>query len=209
MRIRVRGRRSENRPVQKALKRRSGNGSRARIGNFTLDGGTVADSAEAPGSLGAYRFRLRTGTVAATLADVAVPATQNPAPHSNLFKEGEGTTLGRHLYLGEGSVFHATLGAASDRTPALVATNAAARIVLDGATLDFSLADGGAVSLYNGVTLVDNRGTLPVEGAFAGLPEGEPVKLPSGRAIYVTYCGGDGNDVVLASCHNETVILFH
>ncbi len=223
---------------------------------------------EGDASLGAYRFRLRSGTVEAALADVVVPATQNPAPHSNLFKEGEGavtlrgrqeytgttyvdagtlsldgvlaassvlvrggrleggselgrslvaqggvvalaegTTLGRHLCLGEGSVFHATLGAASARTPALVASNAAARIVLDGATLDFSLADGGGVSLYDGVTLVDNRGTLPVEGAFAGFPEGEPVKLSSGRTVYVTYCGGDGNDVVLAGCHNETVFL--
>lgn len=123
---------------------------------------------------------------------MAVPATQNPAPHSNLFKEGEGvlTLRGRQEYTGTTYVDAGTLS-------------------LDGATLDFSLADGGAVSLYNGVTLVDNRGTLPVEGAFAGLPEGEPVKLPSGRAIYVTYCGGDDNDVVLASCHNETVILFH
>ena len=243
-------------------------GRRARIGNFTLDGGTIADSAEEPGTLGAYRFRLCAGTVEATLADVVVPATQNPAPHSNLFKEGEGmvtlrgrqeytgttyvdagtlvldgalaassvlvrggrleggselgrslvaqggvvaldagTTLGRHLYLGEGSVFHATLDSASTRTPALVATNGAAHLVLDGAALDFTLADGGAISLYNGVTLIDNRGTLPVEGVFAGFPEDEPVKLSSGRTVYVTYCGGDGNDVVLASCHNETVII--
>lgn len=45
-------------------------------------------------------------------------------------------------------------------------------------------------------TVVDNRGTGPVQGIFKGLPEGTVFDV-SGEPIRITYFGGDGNDVVV------------
>ena len=42
--------------------------------------------------------------------------------------------------------------------------------------------------------LVNNDGTDPVSGSFEGLPEGSLVSI-NGAALYITYIGGDGNDV--------------
>jgi hypothetical protein len=46
--------------------------------------------------------------------------------------------------------------------------------------------------------IIDNRGSAPVSGTFAGLPEGASVQAGSSR-FTITYQGGDGNDVVLLS----------
>jgi autotransporter-associated beta strand protein len=46
-------------------------------------------------------------------------------------------------------------------------------------------------------TLIDNDGTDPVAGTFAGLPEGSTVPI-RGVDLTLSYRGGDGNDVVLA-----------
>jgi len=46
------------------------------------------------------------------------------------------------------------------------------------------------------VLLLDNAGTAPVSGSFAGLPEGAALTA-GGRSWTITYQGGDGNDVVL------------
>lgn len=72
---------------------------------------------------------------------------------------------------------------------------------LTGATL--SLARLGAfqptgASLQSFV-LIDNDGsTDPVIGTFAGLPEGAILSL-AGTPLFVSYVGGDGNDVVLST----------
>ncbi|QDU28396.1 Hemolysin, chromosomal [Anatilimnocola aggregata] len=53
-------------------------------------------------------------------------------------------------------------------------------------------------------TIIQNDGTNPVSGVFdtadgsAALPEGSPV-MYAGGTLYVSYSGGDGNDVVLYS----------
>ncbi|QEL20278.1 FG-GAP-like repeat-containing protein [Limnoglobus roseus] len=47
-------------------------------------------------------------------------------------------------------------------------------------------------------TIIDNDGTDAVTGIFAGLPEGTPITY-AGGTVYVSYHGGDGNDVVLYS----------
>jgi len=44
--------------------------------------------------------------------------------------------------------------------------------------------------------IIDNDGTDPVIGTFAGLPEGATV-IGSGYSLQISYAGGDGNDVVL------------
>lgn len=48
------------------------------------------------------------------------------------------------------------------------------------------------------ITWIDNNGSADaVVGAFNGLPEGASVTL-NGQNLYVSYAGGDGNDVVLS-----------
>jgi len=72
------------------------------------------------------------------------------------------------------------------------------------------LSVGGTVTLAGGLDLVvspgtsgggafvilNNRGSQPVGGSFAGLPEGSQLHA-GGLAWRITYSGGDGNDVVL------------
>lgn len=61
----------------------------------------------------------------------------------------------------------------------------------------------------------DNDGVFEdlVSGTFAGLPEGSAVTiggLPNGRTLYISYAGGDGNDVVLSTqpdVNGQTVVL--
>jgi hypothetical protein len=48
----------------------------------------------------------------------------------------------------------------------------------------------------NSYTIIDNRGSAPVSGAFSGLPEGAVIHA-GGLTFTISYRGGDGNDVVL------------
>lgn len=47
-------------------------------------------------------------------------------------------------------------------------------------------------------TIIENNGTLPVTGTFAGLPEGAKTSI-GGTSFTVSYVGGDGNDVTLTA----------
>ena len=82
--------------------------------------------------------------------------------------------------------------------------------VLDGPDADRLVVHGtvalgdSALKLYQGnrlpsastITLIDNRSSEPVDGAFGGLEEGDLLDL--GGVFYVlSYAGGDGNDVTL------------
>ena len=50
------------------------------------------------------------------------------------------------------------------------------------------------------ITIIDNDGSLDtVAGIFNGLPEGAAIAAPGGGTLFITYQGGDGNDVVLNS----------
>ena len=73
-------------------------------------------------------------------------------------------------------------------------------VTLGGAAL--SLAQFGGFSVDPGVlqayTIVDNDGSDVVIGTFAALPEGTPI-VYAGGTVYISYSGGDGNDVVLYS----------
>lgn len=72
------------------------------------------------------------------------------------------------------------------------------RINLNGATLSFAgssyIPVGGEAFI-----LVDNEGTNPISGTFAGLPEGAviPNFLGSTLSGTISYLGGTGNDVVI------------
>ncbi|QDU31658.1 Hemolysin, chromosomal [Anatilimnocola aggregata] len=48
------------------------------------------------------------------------------------------------------------------------------------------------------IVLITNNGADPVVGTFDQLPEGSAVTL-NGQSLFISYAGGDGNDVVLSS----------
>ncbi|TDO58019.1 autotransporter-associated beta strand protein [Kribbella sp. VKM Ac-2571] len=54
------------------------------------------------------------------------------------------------------------------------------------------------------ITLIDNAGSDPVTGAFAGVAEGTEVTV-GGKRYAVTYRGGDGNDVSLTAVQAAAV----
>ena len=55
------------------------------------------------------------------------------------------------------------------------------------------------------LTIIDNGGSAPVSGTFAGLPHGALVDTPAG-VMRVSYTGGDGNDVTLEVVTRSTVV---
>src|SRR5262249_31096428 len=67
-------------------------------------------------------------------------------------------------------------------------------VSLNDATLDASLGFGPAPG--ERFVIIQNDGTDPVTGSFAGLPQGASLWV-GGAAFHVYYDGGDGNDVVL------------
>ena len=91
----------------------------------------------------------------------------------------DGAVAGTNLTIRGGYTQHhgATLTATGLRV--------AGPVTLDG-TLSVPAGDASTV-------VIDNTGAAPIQGTFAGLPEGATV---AGRTI--TYRGGDGNDIVLA-----------
>jgi autotransporter-associated beta strand protein len=68
-------------------------------------------------------------------------------------------------------------------------------VILNGATLELSAPNDAP---FNGpFVIVKNDGMNGVSGTFAGLPEGAIVFPANGRALRISYAGGDGNDIVL------------
>jgi VCBS repeat-containing protein len=72
----------------------------------------------------------------------------------------------------------------------------AGEVALDNTPLNLSLATGYNPALSDSITLIDNDGTDPVVGTFAGLDEGATL-LVGGETFRITYRGGDGNNVML------------
>ena len=80
-----------------------------------------------------------------------------------------------------------------DHTTAITLAGA---VALDNTPLNLSLAAGYNPALSDSITLIDNDGTDPVVGTFAGLAEGATT-LVGGETFRITYRGGDGNNVML------------
>ncbi len=80
---------------------------------------------------------------------------------------------------------------------------------LQDAILDVSLFAGFVPSQQPpaALTIVDNLGALPIDGTFAGLPEGAAVNLPGSPVpLFITYQGGDGNDIVLFTVAGSQIL---
>ena len=69
---------------------------------------------------------------------------------------------------------------------------------LDGRSLDVTLLNNFTPTLGTQFTIIDDRFTGPITGAFNNLPQ-NTVFYADGRAFQIDYLGGDGNDVVLTA----------
>ena len=72
-------------------------------------------------------------------------------------------------------------------------------VSLGGATLNLQ---GSAIGVSPGTTfvIIDNDGSDPIVGTFAGLPQGTRITGgPGGLDYAISYPGGTGNDVVLTA----------
>src|SRR3954452_726845 len=76
---------------------------------------------------------------------------------------------------------------------------------LSGVTVDVSIPSG-APSTGQTFTIIDNDGADAVSGTFKNLPEGARVNVGP-YPFRITYQGGDGNDVVLTSAAETSVVV--
>jgi autotransporter-associated beta strand protein len=87
-----------------------------------------------------------------------------------------------------------TPGSSHDQLNVIDITGGPGPVSLGGATLNATLGFTPAVG--DRFVIIANDGTDPVQGTFAGLPEGSALAI-GGQGFQITYKGGDGNDVVL------------
>lgn len=75
---------------------------------------------------------------------------------------------------------------------------------LNGGSLDLTYLEGGVIKKGDTFTIIDNKGTISVQGTFKDLPEG--AEITAGGAIFkISYVGGDGNDIVLTALNDWNV----
>ncbi len=63
-------------------------------------------------------------------------------------------------------------------------------------TLQLSVINGFKPQVGQTFEIINNKGSSPVNGTFANLPEGSTINV-NGNVFKISYKGGDGNDVVL------------
>jgi autotransporter-associated beta strand protein len=114
---------------------------------------------------------------------------------------GPGTLNTHDVNLGAAS-FAVTLAGTSSFSQ----LNVTGTVALNGTTLDATLGTGFTPVVGNSFTVINNDGTDPVTGTFAGLAEGATVTV-GGHAFTVSYKGGDGNDVVLTATNQQAVTV--
>ena len=136
-----------------------------------------------------------TGTVGAITSNSGTvsPGTSTPGM----------LTAAGDLNLSSGSTFSVALDGLTPGTGYSQLT-VSGTVTLDNATLDATalpMATGN-----NQFMIIDNTGSSPVSGIFAGHPEGTEVTI-SNQPYQISYKGGDGNDVVLTSLVNSTTTV--
>lgn len=160
----------------------SGPGNLTKLGAGTLvltaansySGGTKVDAGTLAGSGKTGVVQVNSATLAPGAAATAVFTTGN-------------------MVMSGSSTFSVTLNGSTAGT-GYSQLNVAGTVNLDGATLqvdpNFSPAIGSTF------VIIQNDGTDPIVGTFAGLAEGATF-LVDGMTFKITYKGGTGNDVVL------------
>jgi fibronectin-binding autotransporter adhesin len=168
-------------------------------GTTFVDGGTLFVNGALPSSATLVRGGTLggNGTLSRT---VNVEDGGTLEPGSSATRPGT-LTLGRHLRI-DGGAFRVGIAGAAHGAVAL--THPEAKVLLRDAALEVAILVRGAA--LPALTIIDNQGSLPVEGSFADLPEGSLFDA-DGRRFAITYTGGDGNDVVLNAKQTATLLL--
>ena len=70
--------------------------------------------------------------------------------------------------------------------------------------LDLTYLEGGVIKKGDTFTIINNRGTSPIDGSamFKDLPEGAEITV-DGAIFKISYVGGDGNDIVLTALNDS------
>jgi uncharacterized repeat protein (TIGR01451 family) len=160
-------------------------GDNTYVGPTTVDGGGLIVDGSQPGS----RVEVEAGTLAGhgtlgptTVLGGAIAPEETPGGAASVL-----VVMG-DFTLGTGGTFVARITGGGNSQLRVTGT-----IALAGA-----LDVGAGIPAGNGnpFTIIANVGHLPVQGNFAGLPEGG--LLPAGGVcVHVTYTGNNANDVVL------------
>ncbi|MGP8162086.1 MAG: hypothetical protein ACLQGJ_12850 [Candidatus Dormibacteria bacterium] len=158
--------------------------------------GQVAISGSSP--LGSGPVTIEQGatlTGTGTIGDLASAGTLAPG-------DGAGQTgvlSAGSLTLSSGSTFTTELDSASS----FDAVNAGGAVNISGATLDVTLGPGYQPAPGTSFTIIRNRSGQPIDGTFAGLPEGASL-LVDGTPFSITYQGNDEDDVVISTVQPST-----
>ena len=72
-------------------------------------------------------------------------------------------------------------------------------VALGNSSLNITFSPSFVPSVGQVFILIDNDGSDPVSGTFNGRPEGSTITLNGAYQFQISYAGGDGNDVTLAS----------
>jgi len=78
-------------------------------------------------------------------------------------------------------------------------------VALNGGTLNLVATSAPTLDQY---IIIENDGADPIAGAFTDLPEGALVTV-GGAAAYITYRGGDGNDVAIVTTAAISGVIFN
>ena len=73
---------------------------------------------------------------------------------------------------------------------------------LNGGSLDLTYLEGGVIKKGDTFTIIDNKGSISVQGTFKDLPEGAEITA-GGVTFKISYVGGDGNDIVLTALNDS------
>lgn len=101
-----------------------------------------------------------------------------------------------NLVLTDGSIYEAELGGTT-RCAQYDGTDATGTISLGNSSLEIKLYNGFVPTIGNTFTIISNDNSDAITGTFSGLVEGAKVTA-NGIEYFISYVGGDGNDVVLS-----------
>ncbi len=104
-----------------------------------------------------------------------------------------GAAQGNSGSIGLGSTSTFDVGSSATGLGKLTVTGT---VSLGGANLNVIVPSGYEAATNTPFTIIDNDGTDPVSGTFAGLPEGATFTA-NGTTFRISYVGGTGNDVTL------------
>jgi len=155
-------------------------------GTLTINGSIVqsATTVDAHATLGGI----------GTTGNVTVLAAGSLAPggvRAGILNTGN-VVLDRHAH------FVAEIGGANPGLHGYDQLDVTGAVNLTGAKLDLSLPARFHPHRHETFEIINNDGSDPVAGHFAGLAQGAHVTV-GGKVFSISYAGGDGNDVVLTT----------